>query len=188
MDYYIDIKLLKDPEFSAPMLMSALFSKLHRVLVNVSENDIGVSFPRFSKDSLGDTLRIHASQSRLAQLETLPWRKGLGDFSQVSGVLPVPDTTECYLVKRVHVQSNVERLRRRAMKRHNLTHEQAVEKIPDTAERQIKNLPFVRITSQSTGGQQFRLYIEQTTVAGHIDERSQFSKYGLSAITSVPKF
>ena len=33
MDHYQDIQLLPDPEFGAPQLMSVLFAKLHRALV-----------------------------------------------------------------------------------------------------------------------------------------------------------
>ena len=34
MDHYLDIRLLPDPEFPAPLLMNALFTKLHRALVS----------------------------------------------------------------------------------------------------------------------------------------------------------
>lgn len=188
MDYYIDIKLLQDPEFSEPQLMSALFSKLHRALVEVSQNDLGISFPYFSKKALGNTMRLHGSQVRLTQLEGLPWRRGLGDFTEVTEVLKAPQTDSGYLVKRIHAQSNVERLRRRAIKRQGISHEQAVEQIPDSVEEYIQGLPFVRIKSQSTGGQQFRLYIQQTEVQSHNGDAPRFSKYGLSQVSTVPKF
>lgn len=187
MDYYLEISLLEDPEFTAPTLMNALFSKLHRALVEVSQNDIGVSFPALSKKSLGKTMRLHATKARLEQLEALPWRRGLGDFTQVSAITEVPETNGYWLVQRVHVQSNPERIRRRAMKRRGLSYEQAVAEIPDTMAK-VSDLPFVNIKSQSTGGQQFRLFIKQTQTDAQPQGETHFSKYGLSSTTCVPKF
>ncbi|SBT18147.1 CRISPR-associated endonuclease Cas6/Csy4 [Marinomonas gallaica] len=188
MDYYLDISILEDPEFSAPILMNALFSKLHRALVEVSNHDIGVSFPDAGKKSLGKKLRLHGTLERLSELESLAWRKGLGDFTQVSDITDVPKTDEYWLVQRIHVQSNPDRIRRRAMKRHNLTYEQAVEQIPDSSGKQLE-LPYVRIKSQSTCGQQFPLFIKQTAISeGSPPNEIQFSKYGLSSNTPVPKF
>jgi len=186
MDYYLDINILEDPEFTKSILMNALFSKLHRALVEVSQHDIGVSFPNATKKSLGDTLRLHGSQSRLEELEALPWRRGLGDFTSVTKVTHIPSTNEFCLVKRVHVQSNVDRLRRRAMKRHDLSYEEAVERIPKEAEKQLA-LPFVRIKSKSTGDQQFPLFIQQTITTSKSEE-TNFSKYGLSATSTLPWF
>ena len=187
MDHYLDIKILEDPEFAAPILMNALFSKLHRALVEVSNGDIGVSFPEATKKSLGKTLRLHGFESSLTKLEALAWRKGVGDFTQVTGVSAAPEVDEFWLVQRVHAQSNPDRIRRRAMKRQGLTYEQAVEQIPDSVAEQL-DLPFVRIKSHSTGGQQFPLFIRQTTVSEPNHSGTSFSKYGLSASTPVPKF
>lgn len=44
MDHYLDLKLLPDPEFPEPQLMSALLSKFHRALHDLRRNDIGISF------------------------------------------------------------------------------------------------------------------------------------------------
>lgn len=187
MDFYIDIEIFEDPEFSESVLMNALFSKLHRALVEVSQHDIGVSFPAMTNKSLGKRLRIHGNKARLQQLEALPWRKGLSDFTQVTDIIATPETTEHWLVQRVHVQSNPERLRRRAMKRKGLSYEQAVEQIPDSAAKQL-SLPFVRIKSQSTGGHQFPLFIKQHAVSVSKPVSVNFSKYGLSATSTVPKF
>lgn len=186
MDHYLDIKILEDPEFTAPVLMNALFSKLHRALVEVSNGDIGVSFPEATKKSLGKTLRLHGCASNLTKLEALPWRKGLGDFTQVTALTTTPEVNEFWLVQRVHAQSNPDRIRRRAMKRQELTYEQAVAQIPDSTAEQL-DLPYVRIKSQSTG-QQFPLFIKQTVVSELNHSGTSFSKYGLSSTTPVPKF
>lgn len=60
MLYYIDIRLLPDPEFPEHQLMGALYTKLHRLLVQLQANRIGVSFPGYqdSPPTLGSTLRL----------------------------------------------------------------------------------------------------------------------------------
>ena len=70
MDHYIDITLLPDPEFPVTTLMNALFSKLHRGLVDHGGRDIGVSFPDIAKNkrSLGKRMRLHGSKESLERL------------------------------------------------------------------------------------------------------------------------
>ncbi len=46
--HFIDITLRPDPEFSDAHLLGALMSKLHRALVQLRADDIGVSFPDYS--------------------------------------------------------------------------------------------------------------------------------------------
>ncbi|MCL1090929.1 type I-F CRISPR-associated endoribonuclease Cas6/Csy4 [Shewanella profunda] len=135
MDHYLDIKLVEDPEFSAPILMNALFSKLHRALVEVSQGDIAISFPTLSGKNLGKQLRIHGCYEALTRLEQLPWRKGLSDYTQVSDISVVPITNQHCLVSRLHAQSNIDSLRRRAMKRRSISYEEAcLLRMPFTAE------------------------------------------------------
>ncbi|MCU8024408.1 MULTISPECIES: type I-F CRISPR-associated endoribonuclease Cas6/Csy4 [unclassified Shewanella] len=185
MDHYLDIKLMEDPEFSAPILMNALFSKLHRALVEVSQGDIAVSFPTLSGKNLGKQLRIHASRAALERLEQLPWRKGLSDYAQVSDILVVQNTSQHCLVSRVHAQSNLDSLRRRAMKRRSISYEESCLQIPEDLSKQL-DFPFVQIKSQSTH-QLFRLFIKQSLSPPQQAE-SAFSKYGLSNTATVPWF
>lgn len=131
-----------------------------------------MSFPQYKQRSL----------AALEKLETLTWRKGLGDYTQVSAILPVPEAYQhCF----VSVQGNLENVRRRAMKRHSISYEEACTQIPKLEKKQLE-LPFVQIKSQSTG-ETFRLFIKQTScLPTEVDQ--PFSKYGLSSTTSVPWF
>lgn len=185
MDHYLEIKLLPDPEFSVSLLMSALFSKLHRALVATSQGDIGVSFPHLSAQQTGDVLRLHGPLAALQRLEQLQWRKGLGEYTQVSTVEPVPISGSHCLVSRVQTQSNADRLRRRAMKRQGCSYEQACQQIPNHIEQRL-HLPSIQLKSHSTG-QRFRLFIRQTPCEAMTDNPI-FSKYGLSQTSSVPWF
>ncbi len=123
MDHYIDIRVLCDPEFKEATLMNALFSKLHRILVDVSEGDIGVSFPGAGKGP-GSLLRLHSTLPSLEKLMEQPWLKGLRDYTEVSEVKNVPEDVQHANVQRVQSKLTAARLRR-AVKRESITVEDA---------------------------------------------------------------
>ena len=187
MHDYLDIRLRPDPEFSAALLMSALFSKLHRGLIEAKQNQIGISFPKHddNKPSLGDCLRLHGVLSDIEKLMALNWHRGMQDHIQLKPIDQVPEMAGFRVVQRVQVKSSVERLRRRAIKHLDLSEAQALERIPDTREQRIK-LPFVSIQSQSTG-QRFRLFIKHSDLLA-VPESGCFSHYGLSQNATIPWF
>jgi CRISPR-associated endonuclease Csy4 len=201
MDHYVDIRLQPDAEFAPAMLMAALFTKLHKALAAGAHHDIGVSFPRMDMDdaaparasrtgahpryALGQVLRLHGTTETLHKLQATRWLTGMRDHVVCGAVLAVPTDVRHRMVSRVQAKSNPERLRRRQMRRHGLTAEQAQARIPDSAAEML-NLPFLTLRSQSTG-QTFRLFIrlgpeQSTAVPG------EFGAYGLSPQTTVPWF
>jgi CRISPR-associated endonuclease Csy4 len=184
MGHYIEIRLLPDPEFSASVLMNALFAKFHRALVDIGQREVGVSFPQ-AKKTLGDKLRLHGSRSALQRLMDLSWLKGLTDYTSVSAITPVPDNCRYRVVKRVQAKSSVERIYRRSVMKGWLTIDEAEAKVNEKKEHQLKQ-PFVQLKSNSSG-QSFRLFIQQgelldSPVAG------AFSDYGLSGVATIPWF
>ncbi|MCA6219885.1 type I-F CRISPR-associated endoribonuclease Cas6/Csy4 [Photorhabdus antumapuensis] len=184
MDYYFEIRVLPDPEFSQQSLMEALFAKLHRALGQVGNGRIGVSFPGARK-TLGDTLRIHGANEALNDLQSLSWLKGLRDYTEMTDIQLVPQDTRYRRVSRVQVKSNVDKIRRRSIKKGWLTEEQARQRIPISKEQRT-NLPFLNLKSLSSR-QSFPLFVEQ----GPIEEEPAsgvFSAYGLSASATVPWF
>ncbi|MCX8957821.1 type I-F CRISPR-associated endoribonuclease Cas6/Csy4 [Erwinia psidii] len=186
MDHYIEIRILPDPdlELSEARLMAALFSKLHRALVSAGEGGIGVSFPG-AATTPGDRIRLHGSRAALSRLEALSWRKGLTDYTDYSGILPVPETAQYRIVRRVQCQSSAERLRRRSVRKGWLSEEEAKVRIPYAKER-LLSLPYLRLKSLSSS-QTFLLFIEQgPLVAEPVPGR--FSAYGLSSQATVPWF
>ena len=187
MDHYQDITVVPDPEFPSPMLMNALFAKLHRALVQYGHNKIGVSFPQVETDkpSLGNLLRLHGSPSSLQALQSQIWLRGMRDHTELSGIDPVPAMVQYRRVRRVQVKSNVERIRRRYCKRHGVTEQEAIILIPDSVEKRAK-LPYLQLNSQSTG-QSFRLFVEHLPTQAHA-EAGQFTSYGLSTTATIPWF
>lgn len=187
MDYYLDIRLRPDPEFSPAQLMNALFAKLHRALAGLPEMAIGISFPDVqpARPALGERLRLHGSAAGLRQLLAQPWLMGMSDHVRSGDITGVPNGVEYRSVRRVQVKSSAERLRRRLMHRHNLTAEEARQRIPDSVEHSLA-LPFVSLRSQSTE-QTFRLFIQH----GPLQKTSQngvFSAYGLADGATIPWF
>ncbi len=187
MDRYIDIRLLPDPEFPAPMLMNALFAKLHRGLVDHGQGEVGVSFPDIQKrgGNLGARLRLHGSESALVRLMAIGWLQGMRDHIELRDIGIVPADAKYRPVCRVQAKSNPERLRRRLMNRKGIGYEAAVQAIPDSASERLA-LPYVTLTSNSTR-QQFRLFIKHgplisTPTPGH------FTHYGLSSTATIPWF
>ena len=187
MDHYVEFRLLSDPEFQASVLMNVLFAKLHRVLVELDSRELAVSFPRFRKKppSPGDYLRVHGSAENLERLMATNWLTGMRDHLQVKPIESVPVHTLHRRVRRVQPKSNVERLRRRYMRRHGVTKEEVARRIPDTAEQRV-HLPFLQIRSLSTG-QHFCLFLEHSTTQEQ-PISGEFNSYGLSLTATVPWF
>jgi CRISPR-associated endonuclease Csy4 len=185
--HYIDIALLPDPEFSHAHLLSALMAKLHRALVQLQADDIGISFPHYSLQprSLGDLLRLHGSPAALQRLMAQPWLQGMRDHVRVTAPAPAPLGTPHRAVRRRQFKTNVERLRRRRMKRKGETPEQATAAIPGSVERS-PTLPYTQLRSTSTG-QPFCLFIEQGPEQTNATPGS-FNTYGLSTTATVPWF
>jgi CRISPR-associated endonuclease Csy4 len=201
MDHYVDIRLQPDAEFAPAMLMAALFTKLHKALVAGAHQYIGVSFPQMDvgdaaparasrtgahpRYALGQVLRLHGTSFALHKLLTTDWLTGMRDHVACGALLAVPTDARHRVVSRVQAKSSPERLRRRQMRRHGLTADQAQERVPDSAAEML-NLPFLTLRSQSTG-QTFRLFIrlgpEQAAAV-----QGEFGAYGLSAQATVPWF
>lgn len=187
MDRYFDIRLRPDPEFPATVLMNALFAKLHRALVTLETDRIGVSFPEVEETSygLGGRLRLHGEAEELERLMGLSWLAGMRDHVRISPVGRVPPSARHRIVRRVQAKSSPERLRRRWMRRKGLSAEEARRLLPDEVAERLE-LPFVTLTSQSTG-QRFRLFIEHGPLLDFPQEGT-FTRYGLSRGATVPWF
>jgi len=187
MNRYIEISIRPDPEFPTPMLMSALMSKLHRALVQIEADDVGISFPDYqiSPRSLGARIRLHGTADRLETLAATNWLKAMADHVKCSELSVVPEDAQHKVVRRRQYKSNVERLRRRRMKRKGESYEQAAQAIPSSVE-QYSKLPFIALNSQSTG-EAFKLFVEQDKELTEA-KTGTFSRYGLSLGASVPWF
>lgn len=189
MTHYLDIVLRPDPEFPAPMLMGALYSKLHRALAELEANDIGISLPGHKTGVRarhpGDTLRLHGGPDRLGQLMATDWLKGMRDHVEVGDMASVPADATYRTVRRRQFKTNTDRLRRRRMRRHGESEATAAERIPESVEQRV-SLPFVQVRSSSTG-QRFSLFIEHGPKQS-APQDGAFNHYGLSSDATIPWF
>ncbi|MGN8157448.1 type I-F CRISPR-associated endoribonuclease Cas6/Csy4 [Salinisphaera sp. SWV1] len=185
--HYIDIHLRPDPDFPAGQLMGALFSKLHRRLVELDMSTVGVSFPahRIKPRDIGDHLRLHGSPTDLATLMASSWLGGMREHADIRELMPAPEQASHRTVSRRQFKTNAERLRRRRMRRHDESAQTALERIPDHIEQRV-SLPFVQVRSSSTG-QRFSLFVEHGTEQPQ-PTCGSFNSYGLSRTTTVPWF
>jgi len=184
MDHYIDIRVLPDPEFKESVLLNALFSKLHRALVERGNSEIGISFPAFGK-TLGETLRIHGESSSLNRLMGDDWLRGLRDYTSTTSLSPVPSGVQYRTVKRLQAKSSAQRLRRRSVAKGWLSEEEAIVSIPLLKEKRL-SAPYLQMKSHSTA-QAFKLFVEHSPV---VDKpvKGSFSAYGFSATATIPWF
>lgn len=187
MDYYLDIHLKPDPDFTPAILMSALYNKLHRALVLLQSDRIGVSFPGHSVSprSLGEHLRLHGSADDLTALRAQAWLTGMNDHVLISGITALPAKVSYRRVRRVQPKTNVARLQRRYARRHDISKEELNKRYGGMQIGRV-SYPFVNLRSQSTG-QGFALFIEHGPEQS-VPAEGQFSKYGLSVTGTVPWF
>jgi CRISPR-associated endonuclease Csy4 len=187
MSHYLDIRVLPDPEMSASQVLSALYGKLHGVLVAMRSVDVGVSFPGYAvkPPTLGTVLRLLGPVAQLEAVLRSTWLGGVRDHVAVGPVTPVPAGVAHRALRRVQTKSNPDRLRRRQMKRHGLTEAEARERIPDEFGKTL-TLPFVFVFSASTG-QRFCLFLSLGDAA-QTGQAGTFNAYGLSATATIPWF
>lgn len=187
MNHYIDIRLRPDPELTNHHILAALYTRLHHALVALQATDIAMVFPGYDIDqyTLGNHLRLCGPETTLAQLLATQWLRGIHDHVSVSLVYAVPARATYRTLRRLQVKSNPERLRRRLMKRHTLTEDEAKKRIPDRMAEKTR-LPFVALRSASSG-QLFRLFLELGPEEPQPCTGS-FNTYGLSATATIPWF
>src|SRR5690606_14782782 len=100
-------------------------------------------------------------------------------------VSPVPSVAGHRIVSRKQFKTNVDRLRRRRMRRKGETLEQAKVAIPSVVERR-PDLPYVHLKSRSTL-QSFCLFIDLGPLR-EVATEGTFNTYGLGGDTTIPWF
>ena len=188
LSHYIALHLRPDPETTPTHLLAALYTRLHRALAAApAVPGIAVGFPGYdgSRRTLGECLRLYSSEAALQPWAAGAWLGSLRDHVSMTAPVPVPAHAAHRTLRRIQVKSSRERLRRRLMKRHQLSDEQARQRIPDNVSR-VTDLPYVQLASTSTG-QQFKLFLGLGPAQPQ-PQVGDFNTYGLSATATVPWF
>lgn len=187
LTHYLEFRTLPDPELATAVVMSSLFARVHRALAMQSCTRVGLSFPKAVQGpgGLGSVLRMYGQATELAAIAASVLDGGWSDYAEVSAVAGVPAGCSYRRVRRVQPKSNVARLRRRWLRRHQKTEAEAKLAFPDSVEQRV-TLPFLQLRSASTG-QRFRLFIQQDPPQAH-PVPGVFNAYGLSTTATVPCF
>lgn len=200
MNYYIEVTLMENDQFSPYELWSQLYPQLHLALVEAKNADnkvnIGFSFPqyRFHQDKgvgfIGTKLRLFAeSEADLEKLDIRRWLERLEDYVHVTSIREVPNDIKNYAIyKRKQVKTNAQRLARHRVKRGDIGFDEALARYSNVVT--TTNMPYIEMKSLSTSDQQsekrFKLFIEKQSAEK--SETQVFSTYGLSSVSSVPEF
>ena len=194
MKAYLDITLLPSDDIGLHFLWGKVFQQVHLALVENKNTDgsssFGVTFPEFNaeKHRLGRKLRLFApNSSDFKRLSISRSLDRLADYVHITSVRQTPERVEKYVCfSRLRTKSSRERLARRAMKRHGLTYEQALQN-RENFQPQWTDAPFIQLKSLGNG-QRFRLFIEMEEKESPGECSKGFNAYGLSKETALPKF
>ncbi len=184
MDYYIEIRLLPNPQVPDTILMSILFAKLHHALAQAGHGEVGISFPQ-AKRTLGDRVRLHGSQQALIRIVKLDWLKDLREYISESAIKEVPSDCMHRVVKRLQAKGSPDRLYRRSVKKNKISLEEAEKRVLNYKKIDL-DAPFVQLKSHSSR-QPFRLFIQQGEILQE-PQQGAFSSYGLSSGATIPWF
>jgi len=183
MTHYFDIRLLPDTEIPSTVLMNAIYTKLHKVLFDLTSSNIGVSFPKYKK-TLGNGLRIHGEKSVLNDLQGLDWIGGMKGYCQIGDIVPVPTNAKHRTVSRIQTTMSQSKLNR-LLKRGSITEDEAKNYKTKLFTKGLDN-PYLELTSGSNG-QRHRRYIKFGPLLDNPVEGS-FDQFGLSKTATIPWF
>lgn len=191
MNFYQEITLLPGSDITLNFLWGKVYQKIHAGLVSFKDSSglsvIGVSFPGYTKQSLGNKIRLFAKDKVI--LEHFDAVKLLNQFTEYSHLTGIRDIvfnkiTGYVRFKRVQSKSSNLRLARRKAKREKMRLEDAFDLLKDR-EQKILKMPFIKIKSHSSS-QDFPLFIGREESKELIN--AGFNCYGLSGISTVPEF
>jgi CRISPR-associated endonuclease Csy4 len=183
MDNYLDIKLQPDAEMPVNRLLNLVFTKFHKSLWDIKSTGVGISFPNY-KVTLGNILRLHASEDDLAIFQSKTWLGSMAGYCTVSDVMPVPKSVQYRTVSRK--QSNMSQSKfNRLIRRGSITEAEAKAYKAKMFAKGL-NEAYLELVSGSNG-LKHRRYIQ----FGDLLEKpilGQFDQFGLSKTATVPWF
>ena len=183
MNNYIDVQIKPDAEMRENLLLNKVYTKLHKALHTLKANDIGVSFPNY-KVMLGDVIRLHASQERLAELQATNWLGGLIGYCDVAGIQAIPDSVKYRNISRIQANMTASKLRR-LEKRGSINAEQAKQYKAKMFSQGLDN-PYLELESSSNGNKH-RRYLKFGEMV-EIPINGEFDHFGLSKTATIPWF
>ncbi len=185
MNFYFNITLLPDAEMKTSVLMSTVFSKLHKRLTDLKSSTIGVSFPKYCV-TLGTVLRLHGNELELRELLCMDWLGGMKGYCTLSDIMPVPREVKYRIVQRRQPNMSQAKLKR-AIKQGSLPRSKAMDYENKMRSKHLaSNPPYLDLVSGSNN-QRYRRYV----VLGDLLNDAvpgEFDQFGFSKTATVPWF
>jgi len=183
MKHYIDILIKPDAEMRENVLLNKVYTKLHKALFSLNSTEIGVSFPQY-KVMLGNRLRVHGIEEKLAELQATDWLGGLAGYCDVSTIQPIPNEVLYRVISRK--QSNMTEAKlRRLIKRDSISLDEIKGYKAKMFQKGLDN-PYLELDS-SSNGYKHRRYLQFGELKSQ-PIRGEFDYFGLSKIASIPWF
>ena len=183
MKHYIDIVLKPDAEMRENILRNKVYTKLHKALFTLKSTEIGISFPNY-KIMLGNVLRIHGTESKLSELQTIHWLGGLSSYCQVSKIQAIPDKVMYRNISRIQANMTEAKLRR-LIKRGTISTEEVKAYKAKMFSQGLDN-PYLELSSTSNGFKHRRYLVFGDQRAEAI--AGKFDFFGLSKVATIPWF
>ena len=183
MNYYIDIQLKPDKEMPENVLLNKVYTKFHKALFLMRATDIGVSFPNY-RIKLGNTIRIHGTETRLTELQNTKWIGGLIGYCKISQIQSIPSKV-CYR-KISRKQANMTQAKLRRLIRRGSTSPEEAKLYKAKMFQQGLDNPYLELESVSNE-HKHRRYIQ----FGELVEQAilgEFDQFGLSKVATIPWF
>ena len=183
MDSYIEIIIKPNAEIRKNVLLNKVYTKLHKALVTLNSDCIGVSFPQYNV-LLGKVIRIHSHTVMLYNLEKLDWLGKLIEYCNVSKITKVPKNCRYRTISRIQSTMSKAKLNR-LIKRGTISNKEIRSYKSKMFSKGLSN-PYLELESNSNG-QKYRLYInfgEKQTK----EILGTFDYFGLSKTATIPIF
>ena len=184
MDSYIEVTIKPDAEMRENLLLNKVYTKLHKALVALKSENVGVSFPNY-KVRLGKVLRIHSNSAMLNDLSGLNWLGGLIGYCEVSNIKPTPESCEYRTISRIQSTMSQAKLRR-LIKRNGLKDEEIKAYKAKMFSKGLDDNPYLELKSSSTG-YNHRRYLQFGRLLDN-PVQGKFDKFGLSKEATIPWF
>ena len=183
MNHYIDILIKPDEEMRENLLLNKVYAKFHKALFTLQSSELAVSFPQY-KVILGKKLRIHGTESKLAELQATDWLGGLKGYCDVSAIQVIPEEVLYRTISRKQPNMSVAKLRRLLL-RDSIQQANIKAYKAKMFEQGLDN-PYLELESTSNGHKHRRyLAFGKLTKEKNLGE---FDFFGLSKTASIPWF
>lgn len=209
MNYYQDITLLPDAENNFGTLWQKVYQQIHIALADnkIAENEslIGLSFPKYSNDTLtlGNKLRLIAvKKSDLEKFNVSYWLERYEDNIHIKSIKPVPsNVTQHVSFTRKHIKGKkriaktIQEKAKYQSEKFSIPMDECIEKVKVSAPKPFSPLPFIKVLrseiEKSEGKNSFNIFIEMELLEQ--SDKQAFNCYGLSKKgseqrTTVPWF